>query len=242
MFTRAKPDPVTRVRRFWKAASVDERGETFAVLLDGRGAKTPAGRPLALPTRVLAELVAAEWAAQGEQLIPATMRATRLAATALDRTAAVREAVAEEVARFAASDALCYFAEEPAELLTRERAAWEPELLWAEAELGVRFVRAAGVVHQPQPSETPATVRTHALELDDFALTGLAWGAALYGSAVLAFAVQRGRLTGEQAFDLSRLDEAFQEERWGVDYEAADRTAARRADAATLGRWFEALA
>ncbi|RZJ84190.1 MAG: ATPase, partial [Brevundimonas sp.] len=48
-------------------------------------------------------------------------------------------------------------------------------------------------------------------------------------------------LTGEAAFDLSRLDEAFQEGQWGVDAENAERTAARRAEAMLLERWFNAL-
>lgn len=241
MFTRAKPDPVTRVRRFWTAVTVEPRGGAFVVLLDGRQAKTPGGGVLALPTRALAEVVADEWAAQGEHLIPATMPATRLAATALDRTPAVRAETADEIARFAATDALLYFAEAPQELTARQQTDWEPLLLWAEHAFDVRFVRVVGVIHQAQPTETPAAFHRAALALDDFALTALGWGAALYGSAVLAVAVQRGRLDGEGAFDLSRLDEAFQEERWGVDFEAADRTAARRADAVTLGRWFDAL-
>ena len=84
-------------------------------------------------------------------------------------------------------------------------------------------------------------VRAHALALDDFALTGLAAATPLLGSAILGLALQRGALSGEAAFDLSRLDEAFQEEHWGVDAEAAERTAARRAEAVLLDRWFRAL-
>ena len=72
-------------------------------------------------------------------------------------------------------------------------------------------------------------------------LTGLATAVPLLGSAVLGLALQRGALSGDAAFDLSRLDEAFQESRWGVDEEAAARTAARRAEAQLLERWFRAL-
>ena len=241
MFTRAKPEPISYPRRFWKDVTVEARDSAFAILLDGRGARTPAGSGLALPTRALAELAAAEWAAQGEHLIPPTMPATRLAATAIDRTPGVRAETAAEVARYAGSDLLCYFAEEPEALAERERAAWEPLLAWAEQELQVRFVRAAGIVHRPQAPETMERVQQAALALDDWALTALAWGAALYGSAVLAFAVQRRRLSGEEVFDLSRLDEAFQEEQWGVDEDAAAVTAARRADAVLLDHWFAAL-
>lgn len=241
MFTRAKPDPISYPKRFWKAVTVEQRPGGFAILLDGRPTRTPAGAPLALPTRVLAERVAAEWEAQGEHLVPPTMPATRLAATALDRTPQVRAETAAEIARYAGSDLLCYFAEEPAALAERERSAWEPILDWAEADLGLRFERAAGIVHCVQPPETTDRVQALALELDDWRLTALGWGAALYGSAVLALAVERGRLSGEEAWDLARLDEAYQEEQWGVDEEAAAAEANRRADARLLGDWFAAL-
>jgi chaperone required for assembly of F1-ATPase len=80
-----------------------------------------------------------------------------------------------------------------------------------------------------------------ALEADDFGLAGLAFGAALFGSAVLAFVLQRRWLTGAEVFDRSRLDEAWQEARWGVDAEAAERAARLRGEAVMLDRWFWAL-
>ncbi|MNS46736.1 hypothetical protein D3C72_792450 [compost metagenome] len=80
------------------------------------------------------------------------------------------------------------------------------------------------------------------MALDDHALTGLATAVPLLGSAVLGLAVQRGALAGEAALELSRLDEAFTEERWGVDEEAAARVAAHRDEAMLLDRWFRALA
>ena len=52
---------------------------------------------------------------------------------------------------------------------------------------------------------------------------------------------QTGSMAIEAALELSRLDEAFTEERWGVDEEAAARTAAHRVEATLLQRWFEAL-
>ena len=102
--------------------------------------------------------------------------------------------------------------------------------------------RTAGVTHRAQPPASLARARELAAAEADFALTGLAFACALFGSAVLAFAVRRGRLTGEAAHDLARLDEAFQEEQWGEDAEAAARTAARLAEARFVARWFAALA
>jgi chaperone required for assembly of F1-ATPase len=53
--------------------------------------------------------------------------------------------------------------------------------------------------------------------------------------------LRHGELTAEAAFELSRLDETFQEERWGVDAEAAARADAMAKEAIALGQWFEAL-
>ena len=234
-------DTAEKPRRFYKSVSTAPEGAGFAVRLDGRQARTPAGAPLVVPTEALAELLAAEWAAQGETINLAAMPANRLAATALDRAPTARNGLAEEVARFVDADLLCYFAEAPQALLEREVAHWGPVLDWAEASLGLDLVRATGVAHRPQPPDAVARARTLAAALPDFELTALAFAAALFGSAVLALALQRGQLTGDAAFDLSRLDETFQEEHWGVDQEAGERARHMREDAEMLQRWFEAL-
>lgn len=235
-------EPVDKPRRFYKDVEAAPAEGGFTVLLDGRAVRTPRGQRLVLPTRAIADELAAEWAAQGETIELAEMHATRLANTAIESIPQARTATADAVARFAATDLLCYFAESPPGLVARQAERWGPVLDRAEAELGLAFVRAAGIVHQPQPQETIERVREIALAADDFTLAGLAFGAALFGSAVLAVAVQRGWLPGEQAFELSRLDEAWQEERWGVDDEAAERTERLRGEAQMLERWFKALA
>jgi chaperone required for assembly of F1-ATPase len=238
-------EPGEKPRRFYKAVDVVEvppgEGGGFAVRLDGRNVRGPKGGRVVLPTRALADQVAEEWAGQGETLDVAGMHATRLANTAIDSIPQAREATAQSVADYAASDLICYFAEGPTGLVERQVHGWEPVLLRIEAEAKLAFVRAAGIVHQAQPQETLAQVKALALELDDFGLTGLAFGAALFGSAILAIALQRGWLTGEQAFELSRLDEAWQEDQWGVDAEAAQRTQRLNGEAVMLERWFRGL-
>jgi chaperone required for assembly of F1-ATPase len=230
-----------RPKRFWAQASAVEAEGGFAVALDSRRVRTPAGRPLVLPTRALAELVAGEWAAQGEHVEMAAMHATRLAFTAADHAARARVELVAEVARFAASDLVCYFAEAPSALVALQTRRWGALLHWAEQDLGLVFVRVQGIVHAPQPPQTLARVEALAGALDDMALAGLAFGAALFGSAVIALALQRDQLDGEAAFDLARLDEAFQESQWGVDEEAAARAAKLKAEALMLERWFSAL-
>lgn len=229
-----------RLKRFWKTAGVEPDGDRWKVVLDGRSPRTPEGKAFLLPTEAAARMVADEWDAQGEFIDPASMPATRLAATAIDRIGQARDAVADEVAAFAGSDALCYLADEPSSLVARQVGAWTPWRQWA-ADLGVKLEPTMGVIHKAQDPASVARMKALALEGDDFALTGLATAVPLLGSAILGLAVLRGALSGQDAFELSRMDEAFQEERWGVDEEAAERTAARRAEAVLLDRWFRAL-
>lgn len=228
-------------RRFYKLVDVAPAEVGFAVRLDSRTPKSPGGRRLEVPTEALAELIAAEWRAQGDFIDMGTMQLTRLAYTAMDAVSAAREATAQALADYAGSDLICYFAEAPTALVNRQDAGWGPLLDWADTELGVALVRASGIQHRAQPQQSLAQAKALALEADDFRLAGLAYGAALFGSTVLSLALAEGRLTGGEAFELSRLDEIFQEEQWGVDEEAATRTAAMAVEAQMLDRWFRAL-
>ena len=234
------PPANNRPKRFWTTAAAIEADAAFQVALDSRRVRTPRGRPLTLPTRALAELVAGEWAAQGEYVEMAAMHATRLAFTAADHGDRARADLVAEVARYAASDLVCYFATAPASLVELQARRWGALLDWAADDLGLTFVRVHGIVHAPQPPQTLAAVEALAGDLGDYALTGLAYGSALFGSAVIAIALQQDQLDGEAAFQLARLDEAFQEAQWGVDDEAAARTAKLRVEALMLERWFAA--
>jgi chaperone required for assembly of F1-ATPase len=237
-----RPDsPNPKPRRFYATAAIAAQEPGFAVMLDGRTAKSPAGRRLIVPTHALAEAIAAEWAAQTDVVDVAAMPLTRLAFTALDLADDAHEALARTVAHQAEADALCYFADAPQDLAARQAALWSPVLDWAADALGLAFVPTTGVVHAPQPPETIEGVAALAHALDRFSLIGLAFAAGLFQSAVLALAVLRKRLGGPEAFALSRLDEAYQEERWGVDAEAAARTERLYRDAMAVQRWFDAL-
>lgn len=231
----------TRPRRFYKAASVEKSLSGFAVRLDGRPLRTPAGKELALPAEALALLIAEEWNAQRDHIDLFHMHATRLANVALDRTPLVRSELADEAARYAETDLVCHLAEAPPSLQAQQEAAWGPLRAWSAEALGVRLVTAEGVLPTLQPGASLDAVRRHALSLDDFRLTALVHAVAMFGSAVLGLAVERGRLRADEALILSRIDEEHQAEHWGRDPEIEARLAALSREAALLGRWFAAL-
>jgi chaperone required for assembly of F1-ATPase len=232
-----------RRKRFYAEVSTEPVDGGVAVRLDGRQPRSPEGRPLILPTEALARLVADEWAAQGPEILPASMPATGLAWAAIGMAATGGRAdTAQRMASFAGSDLICYFADGPSSLVERQERRWGPVIDWAERALEVSFHRTQGIIHRPQPEATLERIEAVAAAEDDFALAALIYAASLFGSAILAFALRRGELTAEAAFELSRLDETFQEERWGVDAEAAARAESMAREAVMLQRWFEGLA
>lgn len=234
-------DTTERPKRFYKQVSVAEADSGFAVTLDGRTPKTPLGTKLIVPSQALAQLMADEWAAQEEFIVLPSMGATRLAYTVIDMVSKARAETAAEVGRYAGSDMICYFADTPEGLVKLQTEHWGPLLEWADRTLEFRLIKTHGIIHQPQPPETLMRAEALAAQMDDFSLAGLAFGASLFGSAVLAFALKMGQVSGESAHTLARLDQAFQEARWGIDDEAAARTASLYGEAMLLERWFLAL-
>ena len=237
----APPPKPDLPRRFYKAVSTEPADGGWQILLDGRPVKTPAKAGLVLPTEALAELVAAEWDAQDTQIDPATMPLTRLVNVAIDRAPETREDLAAEVAKYTATDLVCHLADTPTELRDRQEEKWRPLRDWAGRELGVLLVPVEGIIAPAQPDASTKAAYDHAFSLDDFRLTALAWATALYGSAILALAVEQGEIDAEDAFERSRIDEAWQIEQWGEDDEARIATDNRRADARALGQLFTAL-
>ncbi len=230
-------------KRFYKEAGVAEREDAYAVLLDGKAAKTPAKRPLALPARVLGEAAAAEWAAQGESIDFMTMPLTRLAHLAIDRVADEAEAVAAEVAKYAASDLLFYRAAEPAGLAAAQAAAWDPVIAWAGEALGARFALAEGVRYVAQPAAALAAIRIEVGNFaPPFALAALASATMLTGSALLALALARRCLTQDEAWAAAHVDEDWNIGQWGEDAEAAARRTARLQEFAAAAQLIAALA
>ena len=58
------------MKRFYREVAVEESGGGWRITLDGRAIKTAVGAPQIVPTRPLAEALAAEWAAQGDEIDP----------------------------------------------------------------------------------------------------------------------------------------------------------------------------
>ncbi|TAG19574.1 MAG: ATPase [Rhodobacterales bacterium] len=225
-------------RVFWTEVTVRPEGSGFGILLDARPVRTPLKASLVLPTESLARAVAAEWQAQTATVNPATMPFTRTANSAIDTVALQFDAVADMLAAYGETDLLCYRATGPAALIDRQAAAWDPLLDWAAQALQAPLCVTQGVMHVDQPARSLATLGAAVRALSPFQLSAFHDLVAISGSLVLGLAVTRGRLTAEEAWTLSRLDETWQIELWGTDEEAAEIAALKRAAFLQADRFF----
>jgi chaperone required for assembly of F1-ATPase len=227
-------------KRFYREAGVAERDGAFALVLDGRPARTPARNLMAVPTRGLAEALAAEWQAQGDVVDPATMPITRIVNSTLDGVAQNRSAVVDDLVRYAGSDLVCYRAGEPERLVEAQAAAWDRVLAFARDRLGARLVLSQGVMHVTQPEHAMTAVRASVEQVASaFEVAALHVMTTLTGSVLIPLALAAGELSPDDAWDAAHIDERFQESLWGEDEEAMDRRRRRKEDfvaAATVYR------
>ncbi|MCW1951226.1 MAG: ATPase [Octadecabacter sp.] len=208
-------------KRFWTDVNVIEQDGGFAVQLDTRPVKTPAKAPLVVPSRDMGEAIAEEWRAVVEKIDPNVMPFTRSANAAIDKVAIQFNEVAAMLAAYGGSDLLCYRADSPEKLVARQSEGWDPLLDWAHETFGGRLVHTQGIMPVEQDETALATLTAPLFSASPFELAAFHDLIAMSGSLVLALAVTQRRLSAPDAWELSRIDETWQAEQWGVDDDAA---------------------
>jgi len=217
-------------KRFYKTVSLAEEAGGLAVKLDGRAVKTPAGTPALLPSRRLADAVAGEWDAQGDEIDAASMPVFSLAVTVIDRVTPQRGAILDELTAYGGNDLICYQDGEDAELAARQAEGWGPWLDWARADLGAPLQVARSIMPVMQPQTSLDALSDAAATHDYWELGMLYRATTLGGSLVLGLAMLRDRMDADGLFDAAFLDELWQAEKWGSDWEAEDRRALIRSE------------
>ena len=225
-------------RRFYKDVTIT--GD-LGIALDGKVVKTPLKAPLRLPARAMAELVAAEWAEQGEKIDLEAMFCTKLANTAIDRMSRERARLADEVLAYANSDLVCYRAEGPELLSLRQGAHWDPVIAWSRAALGAMIETRIGVMHRGQPPAALDAVQRAISGFGDFALAAVHALTVNTGSALIALMLACEAIGGDKAWAAANVDEDYQWELWGKDTQAVMSRVLRYSDFDACCRVLEAL-
>jgi chaperone required for assembly of F1-ATPase len=216
-------------RRVYEKAAVTAVADGYALVLDGKPVRTPAGCVLAAPSAEFARALAAEWNAQGEMIDPTAMPLTQLANAIIDGVCDQPGPIAAEIEKYLASDLVCYRAGGPRGLVERQSRSWDPIVSWAREELGARFSLGDGVIAVVQPESTLAAANA-AIPDDPWRLGAVHAVTTLTGSALIALALAHRRLGTEEAWQAAHIDEDWNTEQWGRDDLAMARRAFRHAE------------
>lgn len=228
-----------KAKRFWEKTETTQAEGGFTVTLDGRAIKTPAKSALVLPSMVMARAVAAEWDAQEDQIDPRTMPMTRSANAAIDKVTPQFTEVADMLAGYGGSDLLCYRATSPTELIARQAQHWDPLLERAKQEFDAPLNVTNGVIPVEQPAASLANLSKLVHAQTPFQLAGFHDLVSMSGSLILALAATHGWASAEALWDLSRVDETWQEEQWGEDEEASQQAAIKKTEFLHAATFYE---
>lgn len=229
------------MKRFYKEVSVAGGDGAWQVMLDTRAVKSVGGQPQQVPTKALAEALAAEWAGQGEEIDPARFILRDMADYALDVIGRERDAAIAALLPYGETDTLCYRADPEDALFERQNEVWEPILTAAEARHGLRMQRISGIMHQPQPAENLATLRAKLERADAFTLAALRNMASLAASLLIALEALEPDADIDALWAAASLEEEWQADLWGRDWEAEERRE-KRAKAFALSAEFAKMA
>lgn len=227
-------------KRSYENVSIQLENDGWAALLDGKLLKTPKQAEVVLPTEKLAEAIRAEFEGQGAEIDPATMPMTTLAYAVMDQIMPYRDACVETCAAYGETDLLYYRAEEK-ELADLQETLWEPVLAWARQRYDVTFVTTTGLMPVEQPPATRERLKTIVNTLNDWELVVLDQLTHAFGSLLLALSVMEGRLSQEDAFAASIVDDAFQMARWGEEEEKLHGLRLKEAHSAQIARFWRMI-
>lgn len=220
------------MKRFYKEVTANPVDGGWQVTLDGRGIKTVKGAQQIVPSEAMAQAMAAEWDAQGEKINPASFVFRDMVDYAIDVVASDPTGLVEKVSTYGDTDTLLYRADPDEPLFARQQELWEPIVTGFEQRHGIELVRVSGIVHRPQGDAAMARLRERLLEQNPFVLAAIEAKTTLAASLVIGLSASVADAEAEalELWQAACLEEEWQADLWGRDYEAEERRERRRAD------------
>ena len=200
------------MRRFYTEVTSAPGSNGHEIRLDGKAIKTPSRKLLVAPTEALAAELVREWAAQKDDILPATMPLTQILTTALDRVALARQDMQAKALAYLDTDLLCYRASHPRAMVERQSLLWDPWLQWFEETYGIELRTSDHLRAHRQVPEAHKAAEKALSALDDLRFTLLQLVVSISGSLVLGLAFIAGRVDAAKVFEAMHAEENFKAE------------------------------
>lgn len=178
---------------------------------------TASGNEFNLPSQALAEAIALELQAKRDnpkKQIPIPL--TAIASMAIDLQT---EMFTEQLLAYADTDVLFYRVENTSLLREQQEALFSPILAWARDRYGLEFTLVEGIMPVAQPEENKPILKAALEQYDQWKLAALFMAAKQSGSLILALTLVEGKISAEEMFALSHLEEEYESKQWGRDEE-----------------------
>lgn len=197
------------MKRFYTLVSTHKVSEGFEIHLDGKAVKTPARGILCAPTQAIADAVMQEWQVQADVIHPETIPLTQILSTKIDRVIPNRKEMHEMIIAYLDTDLVCYFADDPEELIEMQKKLWDPVLDFFRDKFGTPLKTTDGLKALTQDSAAHEAVRTYIGNLCDDRFTILQLVCALSGSLVLAIALLEEAINAQDLIRAIYVEEDF---------------------------------
>lgn len=228
------------MKRFYDEVAVTEVDDGWQVTLDGRGLRTVNRGHQIVPTRALADMLAEEWARQGEDIDPRSFRFRDQTDYAIDVVAMERAETIDKLLAYAETDTLCFRADPEDALYRKQLEVWEPLIGDIETRHGITLTRTSGVIHRPHAPESVDALRQTLDTFDAFTLAGLLTMASLSASLCIALSALEDNADPDALWNAASLEEEWQADLWGRDSEAEQYRAKKREDFTAAFEWTRA--
>lgn len=214
------------MKRFYKEISLgSEEGNRFSILLDGKPVKTPSGKVLSTPNKVIAEVMSEEWGAQKETINPQTMPVTQMVTTHLDHVSLYRSDIERQILNYLDTDMLCYRAEDTgvtSAMAKRQAGKWDKWVGWFNGKSAtiLKTTTELNAIKQDDIAHEYAKARVTAM--DDFEFTLLQILTAETGSFILALAYLDEDMSPRDMLETANVEDFLKSEIYNTDFYGQD--------------------
>jgi len=213
--------PAKIPREYASVSVIKTDTNEFNVALDDKPMKTPKGNIFAVPSELLANMIAEEWRSQTDHIRPDTMPMMTIACTAIDVVGEDLAGCIERLMPYLETDTLCYVNSELAEeswersLGIEQANMWTPIRGWFENVYGAVGV-SYGLTPPKHPVETLAKVKKDLEARNMWQLAAMEVSTRYTKSLICATRYMADDATAREAMDWALLEENFQIVRCGM--------------------------
>ena len=206
---------ILRRKKNWKSLELEQYDSGYILTLDGVALKTPQKKICTIDNLFIAKEMHKEWAGLHHEINYQKMPFTRTSFITLDRSENENVELKKKIVGYGMSDLFCYWAERGSDLEDIQAKRWGPLIEWVQIELRSTL----RITHSLMPIKQSIGVERGWIKLlepvQTFALTALGELVALSGSLIIGLGLQKEKISPENAWQLIRIDEEWQRDKWG---------------------------